>query len=176
LYFNRPPVDTATCSLPYAVVSLFRPTADALNDAAGDSNKPKRMEPIHEDEDDDATFQGEDMDEDGPELNEKSKSHISMRFNGNGKSNNIAFLVREVFKWLQDLRPHLYLETTNPALKIIKSLEDFPAREANFIKCFDPTTVRGGNGAVRIGFHIVSETSIEMIKKSSESFVQYLQT
>jgi hypothetical protein len=175
LYFNRQLVDSATRSLrrrlPFPTM-----TTDALNDATDDSDQPKRMEPIQEDEDDEATVQGENMDEDGPEMTEKSKSHIIMRFNGNGKSNNVAFLVKEVFTWLQDLHPDLYLETTNPAWKNIKSLEDFPTRETDFIKCFDPTTVRGGNGAVLIGFHIVSETTIEMIKKSNQSFVQYLQT
>ena len=156
-------------------------TTDPLSTAANDSTHPPTMESIQEEQDDAATVNGDDMDEEDPELAENSncpKTHVIMRFDGNGAHTNVAFLVKEVFVWLQEIHPDLYIGTSHPKWTAIKSSDQFPTKEADFIKCFSPTGIgfRGGNGSVSIGFFLFCRTPIEQIKQRNKSFVQYLQS
>ena len=104
-------------------------TADDLPAAAGDSNTRTNLESIEEEFKEDDTINGDEMEEDELELNENSdltKAHIIMRFDSNGQNTNVALLVQEVFKWMQEIHPDLYIETLHTAWKTIRSLQDFP--------------------------------------------------
>jgi hypothetical protein len=116
--------------------------ADTSNDDISDTNKQINRQPIQEDELEDAIVKGDEMDKEAEELTEKvnlMKSHIIVRFNGNGQKTNVTFLRKEVFKWLNDIDPEMYFTTDNPHWKTIKNLADFPMQESDFLKCFAPS-------------------------------------
>jgi hypothetical protein len=98
-----------------------------------------------------------------------------MQFGNNGRITNMGYLLKGMFQWLNDLCPELSLATANPDWKQIHRIADFPTKETDFLNSFAPTHARGSSGAVVIDCHImVSTSSVEMIKKTNKSFVQYL--
>jgi hypothetical protein len=154
-------------------------TADRSNDAASNSDLQKKMAPIEEEIQEDATVSGEEMEEEDPGTTEDEqpvKQHVIMRFDGNGHKTNVGFLLKEVFQWLTDIQPELYIETENEDWKSIKDSADFPSKETDFLKCFAPTKARGASGALLIAFHLFSNVTVETIKAKNQPFVQYLQS
>ena len=155
-------------------------TADASSAANGDTTNPKTLANIPEEPHDEDTVNAEEMDTADDELNENSnlkKSHIIVRFIGDGKQINVAFLLKAVFTWLFEIDPDMYLETINPEWQFINSMYDFPTKEVEFRKCFDPTANRvGGSSSVAIGVHLFSTVSIGLMKKHNSPFMQYLKS
>jgi hypothetical protein len=138
-YFDRFPVTTATCSL---CAPFPFPSDDSSDGGINDMRINQKS--IQEGDPEDNTVKGDEMDEDTEELTENgnlTKCHIIMHFDGNGQKTNIGFLLKEVFKWWTSLDPELYLETANANWKTIKTVEDFPTKETNFVKCFPPPTL-----------------------------------
>lgn len=140
-------------------------TADPLTTAVSDTDKQMNQEPIPEGHTEDDTVTGEEMEEDEQETIENENlihSHIIMRFkNSYGKQKNVGFLFKEVFTWLADIDPELYLETTNKNWKLIRNIDDFPTKETDFLKCFAPTNAQGGSGTLLLDFHLHSNATIE---------------
>jgi hypothetical protein len=154
-------------------------TADHISAAVDDSKEPKTLDVINEEAKDDDTINGEEMDTEEPELTENSnlaKSHIIIRFDGSSKQTNVAFLLKAVLQWLFELDPAMYVETNNSEWKIMQSMNDFPTKEVDFMKCFEPTNNRGGGSAVLIGIHLFSTVSVGLMKKNNHAFMQYLKT
>jgi hypothetical protein len=78
-------------------------TADDESAAADDRNERTDLANIPEDNKDGDTVNGEDMETEDAETTENSnlqKSHILIRFTGDGKQINVAFLMKTVLKWL----------------------------------------------------------------------------
>jgi hypothetical protein len=55
-------------------------------------------------------------------------------------------------------------------------LNDFPNKEVDFMKCFDPTHNRLGGSSAVIGIHPFSTVSIGLMKKNNTSFMQHLKS
>jgi hypothetical protein len=149
-------------------------------DGVSYDEKESDKESIQEEEAEVATVNGDETDEGGFEtmdVDDLVKRHVFLRFNASGgQTTNVAFLLKEVFKWLVDLYPNTYIETANDNWKIIQSIDDFPTKVADFLKCFAPSNAKGGSGALLIGFHLHSTLSIEKIKQLSQPFLRYLMT
>ena len=179
LYSNRPQVTKPTCSLrrPFDFATM---TADTSSAANGDTTNPKALANIPEEPHDDDGINAEEMDTVDGEMDEDSnltKSHIIVRFTGDGKQINVAFLLKAVLTWLFEIDLDMYLETINPEWQFINSMDDFPTKEVEFRKCFDPTANRvGGGSSVAIGIHLFSTVSIGLMKKHNSPFMQYLKS
>ena len=154
-------------------------TTDIESAVAADSTDPTTLAAIPEVAKDADAPASEEMELEEEELVEKpilTASYIIIRIVGNDKQINVAFLLKSVIKWLFDIDPSMYLETANPDWKTIKSIDDFPTKEVDFMKCFDPSTNKGGNKSVTIGIHLFSSVSVGLMKKNNNSFLQYLST
>jgi hypothetical protein len=153
-------------------------TADDVSVAAGDAIDPTTLAKTPEEAHADDTAPGEAMDTGDAETTEKSnlkKSHILVRFASDGKPLNVAILLK-VLQWLFKIDPAMHLETNNADWKAIKSMNDFPNKEVDFMKCFDPTHNRVGGSSAVIGIHLFSTVSIGLMKKNNTSFMQCLKS
>jgi hypothetical protein len=122
------------------------------------------------------TETAEEMDTTAAEATEHSnltQSHIIVRFTGSGKPINVAFLLKAVLQWLFEMDPAMHLETANSDWQHINSMADFPHQEADFMKCFDPTSNRGVGSSIVIGVHLFSAVSVGLMKKNNSSFMQH---
>jgi hypothetical protein len=149
------------------------------DDAPSDSVPQKTMPAIDEDTWDDGAAPVDKMDEDEPEspTNDNIRhSHVILRFNGKGNNISVNVLFREVFRWLVDIDPGLHIETDHKSWKKISSISDFPSKESDFLKCFNPTKSRRGGGAMLIAFTLHATDTIESIKYKNPSFLQCLQS
>jgi hypothetical protein len=149
-------------------------TADDASAAAGDATDPTTLVRILEDAHADDTAPGEAMDTGDAETTEKSnlkKSHILVPFAGDGKPLNVAILLKAVLQWLFEIDPAMHLETNNADWKVIKSMNDFPNKEVDFMKCFDPNHDRVGGSSAVTGIHPFSAVSIGLMKKNNTSFM-----
>lgn len=103
---------------------------------------PSPEEPPEED-----TVVGDKMDEKEPELMEDSelvKTHIIMHFSSNGGvKTNVGFLLKEVFKWLKDVCPKLYLETVNSEWKTIENVDTASQRKSRIFSSALPRQTLG---------------------------------
>jgi hypothetical protein len=150
-------------------------TVDDVSAAAGDTIDPTTLAKIPEDAHADDTA----MDTGDAETAEKSnltKSHILVRFAGDGKPLNVAILLKAVLQWSFEIDPAMCLETNNADWKVIKSMNDFPNKEVDFMKCFDPTHNRVGGSSAVIGIHLFSAVSVGLMKKNNTSLMQHLKS
>ena len=154
-------------------------TKETESTVDADTDDPHALVSIPEDVKDDDGPTGEGMEVEDEETMEKPilvSSHIIVHFVGNDKPLNVALLLKSVVKWLFDIDPAMYLETDNADWKTIKSMADFPSKEVDFMKCFDPTNTRSGSTSVIIGMHLFSTTDVGLMKKNSSPFMQYLKS
>jgi hypothetical protein len=90
-------------------------TADDVSAAAGDAMDPTTLAKTPEDAHADDAAPGEAMDTGDAETTEKSnvkKSHILVRFAGDGKPLKVAILLKAVPQWLFEIDPAMHLEGT----------------------------------------------------------------
>jgi hypothetical protein len=155
-------------------------TTDETSAVVSDPTDPSALADIPECAQDDDTAIGEEMETEESETMEKpilEKSMLLIRFIGDGKSINVASLLQSVLKWLFEIDSAIYFETSNPAWKAIKSIADFPTKEVDFMKCFDPTTNNRGSGSsVLISLQFFSQVSVGLMKKDNSAFVEFLKT
>jgi hypothetical protein len=153
-------------------------TADDVSAAAGDTTDPTTLAKIPEDVHACDTAPGEAMDtgDADAEKSNLTKSHILVRFAGDGKPLNVAILLKAVPQWPFEIDPAMCLETNNADWKVIESMNDFPNKEVDFMKCFDPTHSRVGGSSAVIGIHLFSAVSIGLMKKNNTSFMQHLKS
>jgi hypothetical protein len=154
-------------------------TADDASAAAGDAIDPTTLAEIPEDAHADDTAPGEAMDTGDAETTEKSnlkKSHILVRFAGDGRPLNVTILLKAVLQRLFKIDPAMHLETNNADWKVIESMNNFPNKEVDFMKCFDLTHNRVRSLLAVIGIHLFSAVSIGLMKKNNISFMQHLKS
>ena len=91
-------------------------TTDIESAVAADSTDPTTLAAIPEVAKDADAPASEEMELEEEELVEKpilTASYIIIRIVGNDKQINVAFLLKSVIKWLFDIDPSMYLETSN---------------------------------------------------------------
>jgi hypothetical protein len=175
----QPSPSNETHASPTTAARFPTMTADTSSAVASNTPEPTTLAGIPEgapDVEQDAAEEMDTTDAKSIENSNVTESHIIIRFASDGKPTNVASLLKSVLTWLFEIDSTLYLETNNTDWKFINSIQDFPNKEVDFMKCFDPTTTRGSQTSVVIGMHLFSQTSIGLMKKNHTSFMQYLKS